>query len=351
MSAALVVVQPGLHTTVQDGGRFGAQAFGVPVSGALDAEQLRLANALVGNGAGEAALEILHIGPVLEVAAPTVRIALAAFDGALVLETAEGRTVPAWRSLTLKEGDRVRVVASRQAASAYLAVEGGFDLAPVLGSRATYTRGGFGGFEGRALAAGDRLPLRRERASERGDLRLPEPPAVGGEPLRIVLGPQDDRFPPEAITLFCGSDYTVGPAADRMGLRLIGAALTHLSGHDIVSDGIATGAIQVPGDGRPVLLLADRQTTGGYPKLGAVCTADLPRAGRLRPGDRVRFAAIDVEEAQRARRRQEEYLKRLVAGLVPADEQVIDLDALYSANLVSGAVNGFEWDDADAAVG
>lgn len=349
MNAALVVVQPGLHTTVQDGGRIGAQAFGVPVSGALDPDQLRLANALVGNAAGEAALEILHVGPVLEVATGSVRVALAAFDGAL--ETGDGRTVPAWRGVTLKEGDRLRVVASRAAACAYLAVEGGFDLAPVLGSRSTYTRGGFGGFRGRALATGDRLPLRRDRASERGDLRLPDPPAPGAGPLRVVLGPQDDRFTAEAVATFFASDYAVGPAADRMGLRLDGPALAHRGGHDIVSDGTAWGAIQVPGDGRPVLLLVDRQTTGGYPKIGAVCTADLPRAGRLKPGDRVRFAAVGVEEAQALRRAHEAGLKRLLAGMVPADERVVDLEALYSANLVSGAISGFEWDDADAAVG
>lgn len=351
MSAALVIVQPGLHTTVQDGGRIGAQAYGVPVSGALDPDQLRLVNALVGNAAGEAALEILHVGPVLEVAAPSLRVALAAFDGALALETGDGRTVPAWRSLTLKEGDRLRVVAPRHAACAYLAVEGGFDLPPVLGSRSTYTRGGFGGFRGRALAAGDRLPLRRERASERDDLRLPDPPVPGSGPLRVVLGPQDDRFTPEAIATFFESDYTVGPAADRMGVRFDGPALAHRGGHDIVSDGTAWGAIQVPGDGRPVLLLADRQTTGGYPKIGAVCAVDLPRAGRLRPGDRVRFAAVDVEEAQTLRRAHEAALKRLVAGMVPADERVVDLEALYSTNLVSGAISGFEWDDVDAAVG
>ncbi|MCW2239394.1 5-oxoprolinase subunit C family protein [Azospirillum canadense] len=347
---ALVLVQPGLHTTVQDAGRFGAQAFGVPVSGALDPDQLRLANALVGNGAGEAALEILHVGPVLEVAAPSVRVALAAFDGALVLEAPEPRTVPAWRSVVLRQGERVRVVASRHCACSYLAVEGGFDLAPVLGSRSTYTRGRFGGHQGRALVAGDRLPLRRERASERGDLRLPDPPALGTGPLRVVLGPQDDRFEPDSIAAFFGADYAVGAAADRMGLRLDGPALALRGGHDIVSDGIAWGAIQVPGDGRPVLLLADRQTTGGYPKIGAVCTADLPRAGRLRPGDRIRFTAVSVEEAQALRRAHEAGLRRLIAGAMPAGDRAIDLEALYSSNLVSGAVSGFEWDDAVAVL-
>jgi len=350
MTATLVVVQPGLHSTVQDAGRFGAQAFGVPVSGALDLDQLRLANALVGNGAGEAALEILHAGPVLEVAAPSVRLALAGFDATLVVETGEGRTIPAWRSVVLKEGERVRVVASRRAACVYLAVEGGFDLPPVLGSRSTYGRGRFGGLRGRALAVGDRLPLRRERASERGDLRYPDPPAADNGPLRVVMGPQDDRIRPESIADFLGADYIVGAAADRMGLRLEGPALAHVNGHDLVSDGIAWGAIQVPGDGRPVLLLADRQTTGGYPKIGAVCTADLPRAGRLRPGDRVRFTAVAVEQAQALRRAHEAWIRRLIAGAVPADERVIDLEALYSANLVSGAVSGFEWDDAGVAL-
>lgn len=344
MSPALMILQPGLHTTIQDTGRVGAQAFGVPVSGALDSDALRLANALVGNSGGEAALEILHAGPVLEVAAPSVRIALAAFDGALIVESGEGRRIPAWRSVTLRQGERLRVVASRAVACAYLAVEGGFDLPLVLGSRSTFTRGGFGGLNGRALAAGDRLPLRRSEASGRDDLRLPTAPALDGGPLRVVLGPQEDHFQPAAIAALCGSTYVVGPAADRMGLRLDGPALEHRGGHDIVSDGIAAGAIQVPGNGQPVLLLADRQTTGGYPKIGAVCTVDVPRAGRLRPGDKIRFAVIGVEEAQALRRRHETHLTRLIGGMIPADVGFIDVEALYTTNLVSGVVNGLRWD-------
>ncbi len=340
MSAALIVRQGGMHTTLQDRGRFGAQGFGVPVSGALDGEMLWLANALVGNRPDEAALEIIQVGPVLEIAADGARVALAAHGGTWLAGMDGKRALPSWRSVTLRRGESVRVVSTGQGACAYLAVAGGFAVAPVMGSLSTYARGRIGGFEGRCLAAGDRLPLRRAGASEGPDLRLPSPPEPGAGPLRLVPGPQLDRFVDGALDVLCNSVYVVGRAADRMGLRLEGPEIAHRAGHDIVSDGIATGAIQVPGDRRPVLLLADRQTTGGYPKIGAVCTADLPRAGRLRPGDEVRFSAVTVEEVQMLARRRHAELAALAATMVPADGGAFDLDALYGANLVSGAVAG-----------
>ncbi|MEK7244977.1 MAG: biotin-dependent carboxyltransferase family protein [Pseudomonadota bacterium] len=344
-NASLLVRQPGVHTTVQDRGRPGWQAQGVPVSGALDGEMLRLANALVGNAPYEAALEIIHAGPVLEVEAASVRIALAAFGGSLQVEGEGARGIPPWRSVTLKRGQRIVVKGTGEAVCAYLAIEGGFDLPPVLGSLSTYVRGKFGGFEGRALKAGDRIPLRRERASARADMCLPAPPKFESAPLRVVPGPQLDHFKPEALEILCRSTYTVGRASDRMGLRLEGPELPHLRGHDIVSDGIATGALQVPGDRRPVLLIADRQTAGGYPKIGAVCTADLPRAGRLRPGDPVRFAAVTVAEAQALARRRHAEIEALAANLKPAGAGEFDLARLHGANLVSGVVSGGEPDE------
>lgn len=354
--SALRVHNPGVHTTVQDRGRFGYQAQGVPVSGALDCTMLRLANALVGNAPYEAGLEILHAGPTLEVEAASVRVALASFGGALVVEGDAARTFPSWRSVTAKRGQRISVKSSGEAICAYLAVEGGFDLPPVLGSLSTYARGKFGGFQGRALMVGDKIPLKRERASERAEACLPDPPrpdrgasfeARGdsparpdASPLRVVPGPQDDLFKPEALEILCSSPYTVGRNSDRMGLRLEGPELPHLRGHDIVSDGIATGALQVPGDRRPVLLIADRQTAGGYPKIAAVCTADLPRAGRLKPGDTLRFAAIPVGEAQGLARRAHAEIEALASNLKPAPDSDFDLEKLYAANLVSGVVFG-----------
>jgi allophanate hydrolase len=340
MTAYLRVKQPGIHTTVQDRGRFGYQAQGVPASGALDSTMLRLANALVGNAAFEAGLEILHAGPALEVEAASVRVALASFGGVLVIEGDSTRTFPAWRSVTAKRGQRVVVKTSGEAICAYLAVEGGFDLPPVLGSLSTYVRGKFGGFQGRALQSGDEIPLRRGEASARSEACLPDPPRPDASPLRVVPGPQDDLFRPEALDILCSSVYAVGRNSDRMGLRLEGPELPHLRGHDIVSDGIATGALQVPGDRRPVLLIADRQTAGGYPKIAAVCTADLPRAGRLKPGDTLRFSAIPVGEAQALARRAAAEIEALAANLAPAPAGDFDLEQLYAANLVSGVVSG-----------
>ena len=340
MSAHLLVRQPGVHTTVQDRGRPGFQAQGVPVSGALDREMLRLANALVGNGPYEAALEIVHAGPALEVEAASVRVALASFGGVLVIEGDATRTFPPWRSLVVKQGQRIVVKGVGEAMCAYLAVEGGFDLPPVLGSLSTYARGKFGGFQGRALAAGDRVPLKRDRASDRADMCLPAPPKNDTSPLRVVIGPQEDLFKPEAREILCSSTYTVGRNSDRMGLRLEGRKLPHLRGHDILSDGIATGALQVPGDGLPLMLIADRHTAGGYPKIATVCTADLPRAGRLRPGDPVRFAAVTVAEAQALARRRHREIESLAADLKPAGAGEFDLAKLYDSNLVSGVVSG-----------
>ncbi|HYC14636.1 MAG TPA: biotin-dependent carboxyltransferase family protein [Stellaceae bacterium] len=340
MSAALKVVAPGLHTTVQDRGRFGYQALGVPVSGALDAESFEIANRLAGNGADLPALEILHLGPTLQVEADNVRVAIAGGSAEIELQGERPISVGGWRSALLRRGQIFRVHRLGTSVCCYLAVEGGFALEPVLGSASTYVRGGFGGLAGRALAAGDALPLARENATERGELALAFPRESGSSlPIRIVLGPQRDHFTEAAVETLLAAEFTVSKDADRMGLRLEGPKLEHRGGWDIVSDGIATGAIQVPGSGQAILLLADHQTTGGYPKIATVISADLPVVGRRKPGDRIRFAAVEVAEAERMGREARAALAAAIASMAPPRPQGgLDLDRLNEANLISGVV-------------
>lgn len=345
MSAALVVQTAGPFTTVQDLGRAGHQAAGIPVSGALDASSLRIANALVGNEDGTAALEIRLAGPVLEVAAPSLRVALCGTSAPLQILSAERRDVPPWQSVTLQRGTVFRVPPLQDSVTAYLAIEGGFDLPEVLGSRSTCLRAGFGGMEGRALADGDCLPLTRDTATDRPDLQLDAPPAlVPPETIRVVLGPQDDHFTKAATSRFLDAEYQVTNEADRMGLRLAGPALAHEKGHDIASDGIATGAIQVPGDGQPIILLADHQTTGGYPKIATVISADLGVLGRLSPGSALRFSAISVTEAQEIHIAQARETSRMLAAIAPVGIAPSSLSsrALLSTNLISGVINATE---------
>ncbi|WP_341910018.1 biotin-dependent carboxyltransferase family protein [Ferrovibrio terrae] len=342
MSAGfLEVVAPGLMTSVQDLGRFGAQALGMPVAGATDPLALRLANAVLGNPAGMAALEIGYLGPALVAAADGVRVVLGG-KAKLTVQPADGgeaRSAKPWRSLLLRRGDKLTIGTVEDGAIAYLAVAGGFAIQPFMGSLSTYMRSGLGGFEGRALKAGDRLPLNMAAAD--GDEReAVDGIDYGGGPIRVVLGPQEDRFTPKGIETFLAATYAVTKEADRMGIRLEGEVIEHVRGADIASEGVVTGSIQVPGNGQPIILMADRQTTGGYTKIATVISADLPRIGRMKPGDMLQFAAVTVAEAEAARRAQEQALRRLIEGIRTALPDVyLDLNALYTQNLISGAVD------------
>lgn len=319
-------------------GRPRYQHLGVPVSGALDPDALRLANALVGNAETSEALEIRMLGPTLEVEAESVRLALAGTRAPLEILGQDPITLPSHQSVTLSRGQQFRVGALADSSTAVLAVEGGFALAEIYGSRSTYTRAGIGGYEGRALRDGDRLPLRYENATARGEERLSDDSYLDGQgPFRVILGPQRDFFTDAAVTRFLSSHYRVTREADRMGMRLEGPKLEHARGYNIVSDGIVTGAVQVPGTGLPIVLLADHQTTGGYPKLAAVISADIPRLGRLRPGDEIRFEEVTVEQAEQAIREKEAMLRRLIDGMIPAGAW-LDEAALYRENLISGIV-------------
>lgn len=343
MSGFLRIVQPGLHTTVQDLGRYGSQRLGIPVSGALDAAALRAANVVVGNAPATAALEMTALGPTLEVVAESVRVAIAGGESKLVIEHHGGGTltpVPGLQSIRAQRGDRIRIPAIAGSSVAYLAIEGGMSLTPFMGSYATYVRGGFGGFQGRALVAGDSVPLHRSSVDERPEQTLPGFSLSPPTEVRVVLGPQDDFFGPEAIATFLGSPYRVSREADRMGLRLEGPPLDHAKGYNIVSDGIAPGSIQVPGSRQPIVLLADRQTTGGYPKLATVISADLPAMGRLVPGSSVSFRAVTIAEAQVLRRSREVEWSTLPGLLQVVRAEGVDLDRLLSTNLISGVTRG-----------
>jgi len=341
-SACLDIVSPGLMTSVQDLGRRGFQALGMPVAGATDPIALRLANRLAGNPENAAALEIGYLGPSFTVAADSVRIV---FGGAarLTLQPADGadpRDLKPWRSAVLKRGDRLGIGAIEDAGVAYLAVQGGFAIPPFMGSRSTYMRSGLGGFEGRALKAGDRLPLAFAAAPEGEERELTDSIDYGSGPVRVVLGPQDDRFTANGIATFFAATYRVTREADRMGIRLEGPAVEHTGGADIASEGLVTGSVQIPGNGQPIILMADRQTTGGYTKIATVISADLPRVGRMKPGDTLAFAPVTVEQAEAIRREQETRICALIDGIRPAEPDVrLDLGALYNTNLISGMVD------------
>jgi allophanate hydrolase len=223
--------------------------------------------------------------------------------------------------------------------TAYLAIAGGLALPPFMGSLSTYARAGIGGFNGRKLAAGDVLPLKLGQAPLGDERRLGAPFDYGSGPIRAVWGPQDDYFSGRGRKTFVESDYRVSKEADRMGIRFEGPTIEHSKGADIISDGIGPGAIQVPGAGLPIVLLGDRQTVGGYSKIATVASVDLPRLGRLLPGQTVRFTAVSVEQAERLRRDQEARLARAIADLpVARPPGGIDLARLYEENLIDGIV-------------
>jgi antagonist of KipI len=293
--AAIRVIRPGLLTTVQDLGRWGHQSEGVPVAGPMDTFSHRLANLLAGNPANAATLEVTLIGPELEFESEaTIAVCGADFD-----ITCNGDAIAVGSSAVIPAGARVQFGRRRSGARAYLAVSGGVRTPPVLGSRATHTVSHMGGLDGRALAAGDRVPMVRGVASplrRAPGLVLP----TGRARLRVLPGPQADWFSDDAARALSSVAFRVSPRSNRMGYRLEGPPLPRLRTDEPISEPTAFGAIQVPPAGEPILLMADRQTAGGYPKIGAVISADLPIAGQLAPGDFIEFSFCSRQEAAAA---------------------------------------------------
>ena len=340
MTAALRILSPGVLATIQDLGRPSFQHLGVPVSGALDAFSLRLGNVLLRNDPGAGALEMCYSGLQLEAAHGPVRILVAGpCEG--TIEGLAPLSVTPWRSECLRAGDRLLLGSVKNASCAYLIVAGGFRIPLVLGSMSTYTRGSFGGFAGRALAEGDEIPT--AAAIDEPEVELPSPPQYEKGPVRIVPGPQDDYFTNNASEVLYGERFTVSTAADRVGIRLDGPRLEHSRLADIPSDGTVHGMIQVPPSGQPIILLNDRQTTGGYPKIGTVITADLPRVGRLVPNQEIHFMRVTPAEAVKIAREREQELLRIIATARAARIQpVLTTDQLLSTNLVGGVVTAFD---------
>ena len=298
---SLLVIRPGMLTTIQDLGRWGYQHSGVPVAGPMDPYSHRLANQLVGNDSRAAALEITLIGPELEASEPTSCVV----QGAEFEATVNGKSVDARRPFVIPAGQRLRFGARLSGARATLAVRGGLDVPEDFGSRSTSLVSGIGPFNGRPLQAGDVLPAGFQPGRRSGPngqpLRMPD----GGAVLRVVRGPHDSYFTSAAFAQLFRGRFVITPQSNRMGYRLDGPALLHAGTADILSDATPVGSLQVPASGQPILLMADRQTTGGYPKIGTIISADLPIAGQLAPGDWIEFRECTRAEAVAALREQE----------------------------------------------
>ena len=289
------ILDGGPLTTVQDLGRPGQLRYGIPPSGPVDRDAFVVANRLCGNDDGAAGLECAYMGPRFTVE----RACAIAVTGAQAPVTVNGQPAERWTTIPLAPGDQVRVGVPRLGVFTYVAFSGGVDVPLVLGSRSTYVRGRLGGVEGRGLRKDDVLRLFDAAAPS---VRGVTPPATDGDAetiVRVVLGPQADRFTDEGIRTFLESTYEMLPQLDRMGARLKGPRIAHARGHDIISDGTALGSVQVPGDGQPIVLLVDRQSTGGYTKLATVCSFDIGRLVQVKPGRTVRFTAVSVTEAHR----------------------------------------------------
>ncbi len=292
---SVLVKNPGPLTTVQDEGRFFYQSSGIRPSGVMDLDSYRAANALVGNIGGEAVLEMTFLGATLEFQTA----AWFAIAGADMPAKLDDVPVARYQAIHAEAGQTLSFGMAASGCRGYLAVRGGFDVPVVMGSRSTDMSAKLGGFEGRALKAGDVLPVRAAGTWTPTNLRYKLPVYESEIKVRVVPGPQAEYFTMAGIETFFSADYEVSPESDRMGLRLEGPEIESSNGTDIVSDGIVFGSIQVPSGGKPILLMADHQTAGGYAKIGTVVSFDLPKLAQTRPGDRVRFVRISAEQAQR----------------------------------------------------
>jgi biotin-dependent carboxylase-like uncharacterized protein len=302
--STILIETPGLLSTVQDGGRHGWQHLGVPVSGWMDAWSARLANRLVGNADGEAVIEITWTGPTLVVDRES-RIAVA---GAVFDVLVDGRRMRSPLACTVPAGARVEFGTRHRGVRAYLAIGGGIDVPPALGSRATDVRSALGGLGGRRLRKGDRLTTGAAAIGGMERVELEAPGWIGSPELRVVeVGGHGQRFRD-----LCAARYRVAAASDRTGYRLMGEPPLPESPGGLVSQPVVMGAIQIPPDGAPLLLMADRQTTGGYAVPAVVVSADLPVAGQLGPGDECRFVPAAIDAARLAARDRELELNRMI---------------------------------------
>ncbi|MDD3229463.1 MAG: biotin-dependent carboxyltransferase family protein [Oscillospiraceae bacterium] len=295
----IVVEKGGALTTIQDLGRFGFERFGVSPSGPMDVRSFSISNILVGNPRNAAAMEISIMGPTLRFRDSAV----IAVTGCEISFMRNGVPLPMYTTVYISAGDIVEFGIAKTGCRAYLAVSGGFDVPAVMGSRATSIQNKIGGIYGRRLQNGDELTIGSSSIKTEQILgrSLPRDNFEGNQfvTLRVIMGPQDNEFTKEGIQTFLESTYKVGNDSNRMGYRLSGPLIQHSGDGNIISDGIVTGSVQIPTSGLPIVMLAERQTVGGYPKIATIISVDISKIGQCRPGDQVRFQAVDIDEAQR----------------------------------------------------
>jgi biotin-dependent carboxylase-like uncharacterized protein len=331
----LVVSAIGPASSVQDGGRHGAQRYGLTPSGAMDRLALAAANCLVGNELFAAAIEIGPFGAAFTAHEGAVRVALA---GAPRNADVSGRSVASDTSMTLADGETLTLGFARGGAFSYLAIEGGIAGEPMFGSLAVNARAGLGSPYPRALQEGDELHAAASGAAEH---RIELPTLVEG-PIRVVMGPQDDEFGEDAKNLFLDSEWKISATSDRMGYRLEGPVIKHLHGHNIVSDGTVDGSIQVPGNGAPIVLMPDRGTSGGYPKIATVISADIGRFAQIPAGRGFRFKAVSMAEAQGEARKFAQLMRSLPDRVRPIETFDLNIAALQDANVAGAAVSAVD---------
>jgi biotin-dependent carboxylase-like uncharacterized protein len=331
----LVVSAIGPACSVQDHGRDGYQRYGLVASGAMDRLALAAANTLLGNEPFAAALEIGPFTASFTARDGAVRVALCGASRSIDIS---GRAMPNDASMTIADGDTLNIGFAKSGAFSYLTIEGGIEGEPTFGSLAVNPRAGLGSPFARPLQQGDELTARP--ASGTPEQRIERPYLSG--PIRVVLGPQDDEFADEAKALFLDSDWKISATSDRMGYRLEGPVIKHLHGHNIVSDGTVDGSIQVPGNGAPIVLMMDRNTTGGYPKIATVISADLGRLAQTPAGTAFRFKAVSMQEAQAEAKKFAELLRSLPERLRSLESSELNIDALRGANVAGSAVNAVD---------
>lgn len=327
----ITTLRSGLLTTIQDLGRYGYQKYGVIVSGAMDSYSLRIANLLVGNSEGESALEITLMGPTLLFE----KDMLIAITGGDLSPTIEGASVPLWRPVFVKKGSKLQFGLQKSGCRAYLAVAGGFAVNEIMKSKSTYLRAEIGGYQGRAIQEGDILEVNSmsegafsqiEKLKNKQNKRPFQPanwsvrwneflPLIKNPNIRVLPGTQYEKFTSHSKEQFFTQSFRVSPQSDRMGYRLSGPAIELEEKLEMLSEAVAHGTIQIPPDGNPIILLADRQTTGGYPKIGQVATVDLPVVAQVMPGQSISFTEITLEDAERLYLEKEKNLKQLAVSI------------------------------------
>ncbi|MGM9927906.1 MAG: biotin-dependent carboxyltransferase family protein [Bacillus sp. (in: firmicutes)] len=313
----ITVVKPGLLTTVQDLGRFHYQKYGVVVGGALDTFAHRMANLLVGNDEAEATLEITLLGPTLFFEQEGV----VAICGGDLLPTIDGTAVASWKAHYVKKGSMVKFGPLRKGCRAYLAISGGFTVPNIMESKSTYLRGKIGGYQGRALRAGDRLAVGNatvssEKFQKLRNIFISSSYLKQQKVLRLMKGPHFNLFTVKSQTQLWNEPFHVTTQSDRMGYRLQGPSLQKTHQAECLSEAVCFGTLQVPPDGNPIILLADRQPTGGYPVIGQIASIDLPVIAQCKPGDVLSFQEISREEAQRLYLEKEQHIQCIKQGIL-----------------------------------